>query len=100
MAHLNNRICTVILVSAVFVQFCGIILYQGWSNLAKSRLQQTITNIKVFFKKPKADSSYDDEEVLSTSSSVPVDVEATFVNIREPLLVSEDNISTDYVPFL
>ena len=100
MAHLNNRICTVILVSAVFVQFCGIILYQGWSNLAKSRLQQKITKIKVFFKKPKADSSYDDEEVLSTSSSVPVDVEATFVNIREPLLVSEDSISTDYVPFL
>ena len=100
MAHLNNRICTIILVSVVFVQFCGIILYHSWSYLVKSRLQQAITKVKIFLKKPQADSSYDDDEVPSTSYSVPAHVETTLIRRRESLLDAEDDISVDYVSFL
>ena len=94
LAHLNNTICTKILISVVFLVFCLIIIYHIWDRLLKSRLQQTIKKIKGVFKKPELPSNSNEMELPRTVSSTSVFATSTTVEVvmkRESLIQDEDD---------
>ena len=94
LAHLNNTISTEILVSVVFLVFCGIIIYHVWDQLLKSRLQQTMKKINGVFKKPETPSNSNDMELPRSVSSTSFFVTSTTVEVvmkRESLIQGEDD---------
>ena len=70
----KGQVSSIILVSISFVVFCGIIFYHVRDRLLKSRLHQSITNVKKIFKKPPQTSSSNNLELLLMHSGSTVGV--------------------------
>ena len=72
--HSKGQVSSIVLVLISFGVFCGIIFYHVRDRLLKSRLHQSIPNVKKIFKKPLQTSSSNNLELLLMHSGSTVGV--------------------------